>query len=236
MKVAVIGYGKMGREIEKILIDRGHTVPLIIDIDNTADLNKENLAGIDVAIEFTTPHTAYENLKRCVEAKTPVVSGTTGWLEHYDEVANMCKECGSALFYASNYSLGVNLMFRINKKLAQMMSKVEGYEVDIEEIHHIHKLDAPSGTAITIAEGLIDNMESLKGWVNDTTPAAGEVEIRSIREGEVPGTHTVKYESEDDILELRHTIKNRKTLAYGAVIAAEFLAGKEGIYTMDDLL
>ncbi|MFR9652139.1 MAG: dihydrodipicolinate reductase C-terminal domain-containing protein, partial [Rikenellaceae bacterium] len=155
---------------------------------------------------------------------------------HYDEIAKMTIDNGSALFYASNYSLGVNLMFRINKKLAEMMSKFEGYEVDVEEIHHIHKLDAPSGTAITIAEGLIENIDRLNGWVNDVQPAAGEVNIRSIREGEVPGTHTVKYESADDILELRHTIKNRKTLAYGAVIAAEFLAGKEGIYTMDDLL
>ncbi len=226
----------MGREIEKILIDRGHSVPLIIDINNAEDLNAENLAKVDVAIEFTTPHTAYNNLKICVEAGTPVVSGTTGWLDKFEELKQNCIANKSALFYASNYSLGVNLMFRINKRLAEMMSRVEGYGVEIEEIHHIHKLDAPSGTAITIAEGIIENIDSLKRWVNDTTPAAGEVEIKSIREGEVPGTHTVTYESADDVLELRHTIKNRKTLAYGAVVAAEFLCGKEGIFTMDDLL
>ncbi len=236
MNVAIVGYGKMGREIERILISRGHNVALVIDKDNAADLNAENLAQIDVAIEFTMPSTAYNNLRTCIEAGTPVVSGTTGWLERYDELAALCKERESALFYASNYSLGVNLMFRINKKLAEMMNRVEGYGVEIEEIHHIHKLDAPSGTAITIAEGLIENIEGLKSWVNDTKPEGGEVEIKSVREGEVPGTHTVTYESADDVLELKHTIKNRSTLAYGAVVAAEFLCGKVGIYSMDDML
>ncbi len=236
MKVAIIGYGKMGREIEKILIQRGHSVPLIIDINNAADLTPENLSGVDVAIEFTTPHTAYANLRSCIEAGTPVVSGTTGWLDRFEELKSLCVERGSALFYASNYSLGVNLMFRINKKLAEMMNRVDGYGVEIEEIHHIHKLDAPSGTAITIAEGLIEGLSGIDSWVNDTTPKSGEVEIKSIREGEVPGTHTVTYESADDILELKHTIKNRSTLAYGAVVAAEFLCGKVGIYSMDDLL
>ncbi len=236
MKAAIIGYGKMGHEIEKILIQRGHEVTLIIDIDNASDLNSEHLANVDVAIEFTTPHTAYANLKRCIEAKTPVVSGTTGWLDKFDELKGMCVETGSALFYASNYSLGVNLMFRINKKLAAMMNKVDGYGVEIEEIHHIHKLDAPSGTAITIAEGLIEELSKIDSWVNDTAPKAAEVEIKSVREGEVPGTHTVTYESADDILELKHTIKNRSTLAFGAVIAAEFLCGKVGLYSMDDLL
>lgn len=236
MKVAIIGYGKMGHEIEKILIQRGHSVALIIDIDNAADLNNEKLADIDVAIEFTTPHTAYANLVKCVESKTPVVSGTTGWLDKFDELKQMCADNGSALFYASNYSLGVNLMFRINKKLAEMMNKVDGYGVEIEEIHHIHKLDAPSGTAITIAEGIIDELSTIEGWVNDVEPKASEVQIKSVREGEVPGTHTVTYESVDDILELKHTIKNRSTLAFGAVIAAEFLCGKVGLYSMDDLL
>lgn len=236
MKVAIIGYGKMGREIEKILIERGHSIPLIIDKDNVADLNAANLAGIDVAIEFTMPHTAYANLKTCIEAGAAVVSGTTGWLDKFEELKALCAEKSSALFYASNYSLGVNLMFKINKQLAALMNRVEGYNVEIEEIHHIHKLDAPSGTAITIAEGLIDGLDSVDGWVNDTTPKSGEVEIKSVREGEVPGTHTVTYESPDDILELKHTIKNRSTLAYGAVIAAEFLCGKKGVYSMDDML
>ncbi len=236
MNVAIIGYGKMGHEIERILIERGHNVSLIIDQDNAADLTTENLATVDVAIEFTMPSTAYNNLRICIESGTPVVSGTTGWLERYDELAALCTERESALFYASNYSLGVNLMFRINKKLAEMMNRVDGYGVEIEEIHHIHKLDAPSGTAITIAEGLIGGIDGLKSWVNDTPPSEGEVEIKSVREGEIPGTHTVKYESADDVLELRHTIKNRSTLAYGAVVASEFLCGKVGIYTMDDLL
>ncbi|MFI3270002.1 MAG: 4-hydroxy-tetrahydrodipicolinate reductase [Rikenellaceae bacterium] len=236
MKVAIIGYGKMGREIEKILINRGHSIPLIIDINNAADLTAENLKDIDVAIEFTTPHTAYANIRTCIEAGTPVVSGTTGWLDRFEELKSLCIERGSALFYASNYSLGVNLMFRINKKLAAMMNNVDGYGVEVEEIHHIHKLDAPSGTAITIAEGLISELSKIDSWVNDTTPKSGEVEIKSLREGEVPGTHTVTYESADDKLELKHTIKNRSTLAFGAVIASEFLAGKVGIFSMDDML
>ncbi|MFR9603571.1 MAG: 4-hydroxy-tetrahydrodipicolinate reductase [Rikenellaceae bacterium] len=236
MKVAIIGYGKMGREIEKILIERGHTVPLIIDMDNSGDLNAENLADIDVAIEFTTPSTAYANLVKCIESKTPVVSGTTGWLDKFDELKALCAKCSGAMFYASNYSLGVNLMFRINKQLAQLMNKFNGYAVEVEEIHHIHKVDAPSGTAITIAEGLIENLDTKSGWVNDTTPQEGQIEIKSIREGEVPGTHTVTYESPDDILELKHTIKNRSTLAYGAVIASEFLCGKVGVYSMEDML
>ncbi len=236
MKVAIVGYGKMGREIEKILIDRGHTVALIIDYDNVADLNAENLADIDVAIEFTTPHTAYNNLRTCIEAGTPIVSGTTGWLDRYDELKSLCVEKGSALFYASNYSLGVNLMFKINKQLAALMNRVDGYSVEIEEIHHIHKLDAPSGTAITIAEGLIDNIDGVSSWVNDVEPKSGEVEIKSVREGEVPGTHTVTYESVDDVLELKHTIKNRRTLAFGAVVASEFLCGKVGVFSMDDML
>ncbi len=236
MKVAIIGYGKMGREIEKILVQRGHTVPLIIDMDNSGDLTAENLEGVDVAIEFTTPSTAYGNLVKCIESKTPVVSGTTGWLDRFDELKELCDKCGGGLFYASNYSLGVNLMFRINKQLAELMNKFNGYAVEVEEIHHIHKVDAPSGTAITIAEGLIEGLDAKSGWVNDTTPEANQIEIKSIREGEVPGTHTVTYESADDVLELKHTIKNRSTLAYGAVIASEFLCGKQGIYSMEDML
>ncbi len=236
MKVAIIGYGKMGREIEKILQQRGHSVPLIIDMDNSGDLTPENLKDIDVAIEFSTPSSAYCNLEKCIKAGTPVVSGTTGWMDRFEELKRLCAECKGGLFYASNYSLGVNLMFRINKKLGELMNKFSGYAVEVEEIHHIHKIDAPSGTAITIAEGLIETLDSKSGWVNDTAPAEAEIEIKSIREGEVPGTHTVKYESADDILELRHTIKNRSTLASGAVIAAEFLCGKVGVYSMEDML
>ncbi len=166
----------------------------------------------------------------------PVVSGTTGWTARLGELEELCRERRSALFYASNFSLGVNLLFRLNRQLAAMIDRVSGYDVRIEEVHHIQKKDAPSGTAITLAEGIIGELGAKNGWVNDEHAPADRIAIRSVREGTVPGTHTVTYESEDDILELRHTIKNRRTLAMGAVVAAEFLCGKEGVYTMDDLL
>ncbi len=250
MKAAIIGYGKMGREIETILRERGHEVALIIDMDNAAELDAAHLQGIDVALEFTTPATAYRNIRTCIECGTPVVSGTTGWTDRLAELQALCRERGGALFYASNYCLGVNLMFRLNRQLAEMMNRVGGYEVRIEEVHHTQKKDAPSGTAITLAEGIIDRLDTKQGWVNyapgiehaanrversEETPADC-VEIRSVREGAVPGIHTVSYESEDDRLEIRHTIKNRRTLAAGAVVAAEFLCGKRGVYGMDDLL
>ncbi len=240
----------MGREIETILRERGHEVALIIDMDNAAELDAAHLQGIDVALEFTTPATAYRNIRTCIECGTPVVSGTTGWTDRLPELQALCRERGGALFYASNYCLGVNLMFRLNRQLAEMMNRVGGYEVRIEEVHHTQKKDAPSGTAITLAEGIIDRLDTKQGWVNyapgiehaanrversEETPADC-VEIRSVREGAVPGIHTVSYESEDDRLEIRHTIKNRRTLAAGAVVAAEFLCGKSGVYDMDDLL
>lgn len=250
MKAAIIGYGKMGREIERILAQRGHDVALVIDIDNAADLDAAHLAGVDVAIEFTTPATAYRNIRTCLECDVAVVSGTTGWTERLPELQALCRERGGAMFYASNYCLGVNLMFRLNRQLAAMIGRVGGYGVRIEEVHHTQKKDAPSGTAITLAEGIIENLPAKEGWVNyapgiehaarrvdrsEDTPADC-IEIRSVREGMVPGIHTVSYESEDDILELRHTIKNRRTLALGAVVAAEFLCGKQGVYGMEDLL
>ena len=240
----------MGREIETILRERGHEVALIIDMDNAAELDAAHLQGIDVALEFTTPATAYRNIRTCIKCGTPVVSGTTGWTDRLPELQALCRERGGALFYASNYCLGVNLMFRLNRQLAEMMNRVGGYEVRIEEVHHTQKKDAPSGTAITLAEGIIDRLDTKQGWVNyapgiehaanrversEETPADC-VEIRSVREGAVPGIHTISYESEDDRLEIRHTIKNRRTLAAGAVVAAEFLCGKRGVYGMDDLL
>lgn len=236
MKAAIIGYGKMGREIEKILVERGHEVALVIDVDNRADLDAAHLAGIDVALEFTTPDTAYDNIRACIGCKTPVVSGTTGWTARLPELERCCREQGSAFFHASNFCLGVNLLFRLNRQLAALVDRVGGgYEVSIEEVHHIQKKDAPSGTAITLAEGIIANLQSKTGWVNDAPAAPGQIAIHSVREGMVPGIHTICYESEDDRIELRHTIKNRRTLALGAVIAAEFLCGKTGVYTMDDL-
>ncbi len=226
----------MGREIEKILIERGHTIAAIIYVDNSADLKSAAFAAADVAIEFTTPHTAYQNLVASIEAGVPVVSGTTGWLEHFDDIKKLCAARNGGFFYASNYSLGVNLMFRLNRRLAQMINSVDGYSVEIEEIHHIHKLDAPSGTAITLAEGVIDNLDSKCGWVNDADAAEQEIKICSKRIGETPGIHTVTYDSSEDILEIKHTIKSRRALAMGAVVAAEFLCGKQGVYSMDDLL
>ncbi len=251
MKAAIIGYGKMGREIERILKERGHDVALIIDQENAGELDAAHLEGVDVALEFTTPATAYDNIRTCLECGVAVVSGTTGWTDRLAELQTLCRERGGALFYASNFCLGVNLMFRLNRQLAALMGRVgDNYQVHIEEVHHTQKKDAPSGTAITLAEGIIENLPGKAGWVNfapgiehaanrvehsEDTPADC-IEIRSVREGMVPGIHTVTYESEDDILELRHEIKNRRTLAQGAVVAAEFLCGKQGVYGMDDLL
>lgn len=236
MKAAIIGYGKMGREIEKILIERGHDVTLVIDTDNAADLNAANLAGVDVVLEFTMPSTAYANIRTCIENATPVVSGTTGWTDRLGELQQLCREKGGALFYASNYCLGVNLMFRLNRQLAAMIDRVGGYDAKIEEVHHTQKKDAPSGTAITLAEEIIGRIGTKERWVNRPAADPSELAIASIREGAVPGIHTVTYTSADDVLTLRHEILNRRTLALGAVIAAEFLNGKRGVYTMDDLL
>ena len=236
MNAAIIGYGKMGREIERLLVERGHGVGLIVDADNRGDLDAAHLRGIDVALEFTTPATAYDNIRACIDAGTPVVSGTTGWTDRLDELKTRCKERGGAFFYASNYSLGVNLLFRLNRQLAEMVGRVGGYDVRIEEVHHTQKKDAPSGTAITLAEGIISEIGRKTGWVNEPSDDLSQIVVTSLREGAVPGTHTVTYESDDDRIELKHTIKNRRTLALGAVVAAEFLCGKKGVYTMDDLL
>ena len=235
MKAAIIGYGKMGREIEKILIARGHEVTLIIDIDNAADLNAENLANVDVAIEFTTPTTAYDNIRKCLECGTAVVSGTTGWTDRLAELQELCREKGGAMFYASNYSLGVNLMFRLNRELARLMNQFGGYEITMSETHHTEKKDSPSGTAVTLVEDIISRVDRKTGWVNEPTEDPALISIESLRIGKTPGDHSVTYTSEDDILEIRHSIKNRRTLAQGAVVAAEFLCGKQGIYTMEDL-
>lgn len=235
MKAAIIGYGKMGREIEKILLQRGHEVVLIIDADNASDLNAENLKQIDVAIEFTTPSTAYNNIRRCLECGTAIVSGTTGWTDRLAELQELCRANGGAMFYASNYSIGVNLMFRLNRELARMMNAFNGYKVTMAETHHTEKKDSPSGTAVTLAEDIIARIDRKQGWVNEPTDDDSLIGIESFRVGMTPGDHSVTYTSEDDVLEIRHSIKNRRTLAQGAVIAAEFLCGKQGVFTMEDL-
>lgn len=229
MKVAIIGYGKMGHEIEKVLIERGHTVALKIDVDNRESLlTKEAFEGVDVAIEFTSPATAYDNIAKCLEMGVAVLSGSTGWMERKAEIDALCQRVGGAFFYSSNYSLGVNVLFRLNRWLAKVMAALPQYSVKIEETHHIHKLDAPSGTAATLAKEMA---EASEGRVEVPTE-----EIISYREGEVPGIHTITYDSEEDTLSVSHSAKSRRGLALGAVLAAEWLVGKKGIFSMDDFL
>lgn len=236
MKIALIGYGKMGKEIEQILIARGHTIPLIIDLNNTNDLDTAHLQKVDVAIEFTTPSTAYGNVVKCLEAGVPVVCGTTAWLDKLPEVKQLCKEKNGAFFYASNYSIGVNIFFEINRRLAQLMNRFGEYDVTIEETHHTQKKDAPSGTAVTLAEGVLENLDRKQKWVCGTTTVPEELEVVAIRRSVVPGTHTVTYESDVDALSITHMAKSRRGFALGAVLAAEFLHGKTGIFSMKDLM
>lgn len=236
MKLALIGYGKMGKEIEKIALDRGHEIVLKIDITNPEDLTITNLQKADVAIEFTTPASATANYKLCFEAGIPVVSGTTGWLEKQAEVHELCKNLNGTFFYTSNFSLGVNIFFALNKKLAELIAGHSEYTVEIKEIHHTQKLDAPSGTAITLAEGIIGNIPNKKSWVNRSTGLNDEIGIISEREGQVPGTHIIHYDSEVDFIEITHCAKNRKGLAFGVVLAAEYSLGKKGILSMNNLL
>ena len=235
MKIALIGYGKMGKEIEQILIARGHTIPLIIDLNNT-NLDAAHLKEIDVAIEFTTPSTAYGNVVKCLEAGVPVVCGTTAWLDKLPQVEQLCKEKTGAFFYASNYSIGVNIFFEINRRLAQLMNRFGEYDVTIEETHHTQKKDAPSGTAVTLAEGILENLDRKQKWVCGTTTVPEELEVVAIRRSVVPGTHTVTYESDVDSFSITHMAKSRRGFALGAVLAAEFLYGKTGIFSMKDLM
>jgi 4-hydroxy-tetrahydrodipicolinate reductase len=236
MNIALIGYGRMGHEIEKIAVERGHKIGLIIDINNQHDLTVDNLKGIDVAIEFTIPASAINNYKTCFDAGVPVVSGTTGWLKQWDEVADYCKANNCAFFYASNFSLGVNLFFDLNRKLARLMKPFDSYRVEMTEVHHTKKLDAPSGTAISLADDIIAEYEALKGWVNQSGSDKSMLEIQSLRQGEVPGIHTIKYDSDIDYIEITHSAKSRQGFAFGAVLAAEYAAGKIGILSMNDLL
>ena len=236
MKIALLGYGKMGREVEKAALARNHEICLVIDISNTRELNEKNLANADMAIDFSTPDSAYENIITCFQSGTPIVCGTTGWLAKFDEVMKLCREKGHAFFYASNFSLGVNILFTLNRYLAGIMNNFNDYDCSIEEIHHIHKLDAPSGTAITLARDLIDTINRKKQWELNHASEPSSLMISAIRENEVPGTHTITYDSAVDSIAIRHVAKNRKGLALGAVLAAEFLLGKKGPYTMSDML
>lgn len=236
MNIAIIGYGKMGKAIEEIAIERGHEVTLKITSKNVTDFNFDNLKKVDVAIEFTNPELALNNINVCLDSNTPVVVGTTGWYADFDAVKSKVEEENGSLLHATNCSIGVNIFFKVNEMLAKMMNKQPGYKVEVEEIHHKQKLDAPSGTAITIAEGIINNLDIKNDWVNDFAQKENELSIISKREENVPGTHQVNYVSAIDEIEIKHTAHSRKGFAMGAVVAAEYIHNKKGIFTMNDVL
>lgn len=236
MKIALIGYGKMGKEIEQIATTRGHEIVSIIDLNNQEDFNSEAFRSADVAIEFTSPASAYNNYMKAFAAGVKVVSGSTGWMsEHGDEIRELCTKGGKTLFWASNFSLGVAIFSAVNKYLAHIMNQFPAYDVSMTETHHVHKLDAPSGTAITLAEGILDNIDRKDRWVKEEAHTADELPIRSIREGEVFGIHSVRYDSEADSITITHDAKNRKGFALGAVFAAEYTHDHEGMLGMNDL-
>ncbi len=225
----------MGKEVIKTAQERGHELVFIFDVENKEEFTVENLQKSDVVFEFTQPSAAFENITKCLDAGVPCISGTTGWLDNLETVKNRCKTENKAFFYASNFSIGVNILFEINKTLAKIMNNYPNYQAEVEETHHIHKLDAPSGTAIQIAEGIIENLDRKAGWkLNDATN--DEINVVAHREAEVFGIHSVTYESDEDYLEIKHFAKNRKGLALGAVLAAEFIQNKTGFFTMKDLL
>lgn len=248
MKIALIGYGKMGKMIEQIAISRGHEIVSIIDVDNQQDFDSEAFASADVAIEFTAPQAAYGNYLKAFSKGVKVVSGSTGWMkEHGDDVRRMCAEEGKTLFWASNFSIGVAIFSAVNRYLAKIMNGFQQYGVEMEEVHHIHKLDHPSGTAITLADEVVDNIDRLNGWVVGTVQnpdgsiegtkdvEAGSLRIDSIRRGEVPGIHTIKYDSEADAITITHDAHSRQGFALGAVLAAEYTAEHTGLLTISDM-
>jgi 4-hydroxy-tetrahydrodipicolinate reductase len=236
MKLALIGYGKMGKVTEEIALSRKHSIGVIIDNPDDWALKSHLLKECDAAVEFTIPSVAVDNIRKCIEAGVPVVSGTTGWNDKLGEVKDYCLNMNGALLYASNFSLGMNIFFEVNKKLATLMNPYPMYNVSIEEIHHTQKLDAPSGTAITLANEILNSLDRKSNWVNQSSENQDDLVINSVRVGTVPGTHTVTYDSENDLISIRHEAKSRRGLALGAVLAAEFIAGKKGVYTMSDLL
>lgn len=236
MKIAIIGYGKMGKTIEQIALTKGHEIVLKINANNLQDFTTENLAKADVAIEFSHPESAFSNITTCLKASCPVISGTTGWLDKMEEAKNICHRHQTGFVYASNFSVGVNIFFAINKRLAEMMNPQEQYDVEMEEIHHTQKLDAPSGTAITLAEDIIKKVNRKTNWINDPSSHTEELPIISKRIEKVPGTHQISYISPIDTIEIKHTAHSREGFARGAVLAAEWIIGKQGCFDMSDVL
>ncbi len=236
IKIALIGYGKMGKAIEEIALQRGHEIVLKIDVDNAADFTAANLKKADAAIEFTGPHSAFNNVMKCLEYGVPLVCGSTGWLDKMDEVKAYSKQQNGCFLYASNFSVGVNIFFEINKRLAELMKPHADYTVSMEEIHHTQKKDAPSGTAVTLAEQVLATIDRKNKWVNNETDDPGALSIISKRIDPAPGTHTVSYHSAVDTIDIIHTAHNRTGFATGAVLAAEFVKGKKGIFSMKEVL
>jgi 4-hydroxy-tetrahydrodipicolinate reductase len=236
MKIALIGYGKMGKAIEEIALQNGHEIILKISSANLINFTKDNLQQCDVAIEFTNPHVAIENIRTCIDAGIPIVCGSTGWGEHENDIKKYCAEKNGTLLYASNFSIGVNIFFEINKQLAALMATQKEYTVSIKEVHHTHKKDAPSGTAITIAQQIIEERKDIQHWTLNSVPTSNEIGIISKRIDPAPGTHYVRYTSDIDDIEITHTAHNRKGFATGAVVAAAFIANKKGLFTMKDVL
>jgi len=236
MKLALLGYGKMGQEIEKIALERKHSIALVIDVNNQDELTGKNLLKADVAIDFSTPSSAVKNILACFDAGIPIVCGTTGWNKDLERIETICKEKKQALIYSSNFSIGVNILFAVNEYLAGIMNNFSQYNVNIEETHHTQKLDSPSGTAISIAEQIISHIDRKSSWSLENNNSPGNIIIKAVREGDIKGIHKICYESEVDYITLTHFAKSRKGLASGAVLAAEYIKGRKGVFTMRDLL
>lgn len=236
MNIALIGYGRMGHEIEQMALSKGHSVKLIIDVNNGNDFIEDNFRDIDAVMEFTIPESAFGNICRCLEMKKPVVSGTTGWLKDYEKAVRLCMKNNTSFIYSSNFSVGVNVLFRLNTELAEIMNRFREYTVSIEEIHHVKKVDAPSGTAISLADGIVNKHNGYKGWSMPEQSGENKIIIKSVREGMVPGTHTVEWDSEIDSISLKHEAKGRKGFALGAIMAAEYISKRKGAFKMNDVL
>jgi 4-hydroxy-tetrahydrodipicolinate reductase len=236
MNIGLLGYGRMGHEVETVAVERGHIIKLKIDIDNYDDLNPESFREIDTVIEFSSPSSAFSNILKCLEMKKPVVSGTTGWLNNYEEAVEACIKNETSFIYSSNFSVGVNILFKMNSDLAKLMQQHNEYTPSIEEIHHIKKIDAPSGTAISLAESIRKQHKSYEGWCFEDSKTKNCIVVTSVREGTVTGTHIVKWNCDIDSISLKHEAKSRKGFALGAVLAAEFIRFKRGVFTMNDVL